>query len=450
MSNVINSINDFNFDELTLGNTQSMQGGGYFTRLLFNDLPFILQTPKCYTKKGICKTGKKIYCDLKYSILEKNEYNFVEWLEKVEEKTQDLIFDNRNDWFVEAPTREDLEYMWNSCIRTFKSDYRLVRTFVQKPRQLHKGPTITVYDENENIKSIDDITKDSRMITIVEILGVKWTSQSAQLDVCLRQAMLLEDKPLFTQCLINNNFRNSSEENSTPLDVEKEHIPTLNDTLALEDSEENETHTDSNSTKKKVVPEPDSIQQSTNLFLDIKEKDDKTTESKNNTVIVDLSSNIVETVDNKDSSQVHNDVLQKTESDVAEQTNEQNKSDESQKQDISENNQNNLEKANSEEIENNVITIDLEPLEKKPEELHEVDIKLDNVNDSISLKNPNEVYIEIYKEAKKRARQAKKLAIEAYLEAKRIKSVYLLDEFDSDSDSDPQYDDEDLVLSEEQ
>ena len=77
MSSVINSINDFDFSSLTLGNTQSMQGGGYFTRLLFNDDSFILQTPKCYTKKGMCKTGKKIYCDLKYSILEKNESKFI-------------------------------------------------------------------------------------------------------------------------------------------------------------------------------------------------------------------------------------------------------------------------------------------------------------------------------------------------------------------------------------
>ena len=61
MSNVINSIDNFDFSSLTLGNTQSMQGGGYFTRLLLNDDSFILQTPKCYTKKGMCTTGKKIY-----------------------------------------------------------------------------------------------------------------------------------------------------------------------------------------------------------------------------------------------------------------------------------------------------------------------------------------------------------------------------------------------------
>ena len=54
------------------------------------------------------------------------------------------------------------------------------------------------------------------------------------------------------------------------------------------------------------------------------------------------------------------------------------------------------------------------------------------------------------KEAKKRAKQAKKLAIEAYLEAKRIKSVYLLDQFDSESDSDSQFEDDELELSEEQ
>ena len=49
-----------------------------------------------------------------------------------------------------------------------------------------------------------------------------------------------------------------------------------------------------------------------------------------------------------------------------------------------------------------------------------------------------------------RAKQAKKLAIEAYLEAKRIKSVYLLDQFDSESDSDSEFEDNELILSEEQ
>lgn len=425
MSNVISSINNFDFDCLTLGNTQSMQGGGYFTRLLFNDGPFILQTPKCYTKKGMCKTGKKIYCDLKYSILEKNESSFIDWMEKLEEKTQDLIFANRKDWFIEEPTREDIEYMWNSCIRSYKSDFRLVRTFVQKPRQLHKAPTITIYDENEDIKSIDDITGDSRMITIIEILGIKWTSQSAQLDVCFRQAMLLEDKPLFTQCLITNNFNNSS---SSKNNEETEQELAIPDLPTPED--------DSNKVREKIPQTDDNdknsldIQQSTNLFLDIKEKSDT---GKDSDTAQDLSNNIM----NKEVL----DLEKNKEQDINKNKIETNV-------DIDNSTPKNLEKADT-DISDNEIVIDLEPLEKR-QELHEIDIKFDEVNDSISLKNPNEVYIEIYKEAKKRAKQAKKLAIQAYLEAKRIRSVYLLDQFDSESESDSQFEDDELELSEEQ
>ena len=436
MSNVINSTTDFDFNGLTLGNTQSMQGGGYFTRLLFNDESFIIQTPKCYTKKGICKTGKKIYCDLKYSIIEKSDSDFIEWLEKIEEQTQDLIFENRNEWFLEAPTREDLEYMWNSCIRSFKSDYRLVRTFVQKPRQLHKGPTITVYDETENIKSIDDITKDGRMITIIELLGVKWTSQSEQLEVCLRQAMLLEDKPLFTQCLINNNFKNTiTTQSLIEDDTEEKNETVSNDTneaeLVLE--EENQENEQDTQDKEKIETQDpsDDIPESSNLFLDIKEKSKEIEDSENT---IDLSDNNLET--QEENLEDKNDI------DLSQNIVEN--------KDVSGNltTPDNLEKEVT-DISQNDITIDLEPLEKK-EELHEVEINFADTKDSISLKNPNEVYIEIYKEAKKRAKQAKKLAIQAYLEAKRIKSVYLLDEFDSesDSDSDSQFEDENLISEE--
>ena len=54
--------------------------------------------------------------------------------------------------------------------------------------------------------------------------------------------------------------------------------------------------------------------------------------------------------------------------------------------------------------------------------------------DSVTLKKPNEVYMEIYKEARRKAKEAKKNAIQSYLEAKRIKSLYLLDEIESSDD----------------
>jgi hypothetical protein len=55
--------------------------------------------------------------------------------------------------------------------------------------------------------------------------------------------------------------------------------------------------------------------------------------------------------------------------------------------------------------------------------------------ETISLKPPNQVYFELYKAARAKAKVAKRNVIVAYLEAKNIKKTYMLDNFD-DSDSD--------------
>ena len=69
-------------------------------------------------------------------------------------------------------------------------------------------------------------------------------------------------------------------------------------------------------------------------------------------------------------------------------------------------------------------------------EIEEVTIDYATVKpESISLKDPNDVYYELYKKAREKAKQCRVAAIEAYLEAKQIKSKYMLfDEDDSDDD----------------
>jgi hypothetical protein len=74
----------------------------------------------------------------------------------------------------------------------------------------------------------------------------------------------------------------------------------------------------------------------------------------------------------------------------------------------------------------------LEPVKK---ELEEVTINFSDLSDSISLKNPNEVYYEIYKKARENAKLCRMKAIEAFLEAKQIKTKYMLNDLD-DSDED--------------
>ena len=76
-------------------------------------------------------------------------------------------------------------------------------------------------------------------------------------------------------------------------------------------------------------------------------------------------------------------------------------------------------------------------------ELKEIDINISETNnlETFTLKKPNQVYFELYKEAREKAKLAKKAAIIAYLEAKNIKKTYMIDNLnDSDSDFDAEID----------
>ena len=60
--------------------------------------------------------------------------------------------------------------------------------------------------------------------------------------------------------------------------------------------------------------------------------------------------------------------------------------------------------------------------------------ELDSGFEKIKLQNANEVYYKMYKEAKEKAKSAKKMAVEAYLAAEEIKFTYNLVDNESDSD----------------
>jgi hypothetical protein len=95
------------------------------------------------------------------------------------------------------------------------------------------------------------------------------------------------------------------------------------------------------------------------------------------------------------------------------------------------------------------ITDELQPIDlDKSSSLEEVelDIDIDTNNlesdaEIVQLKKPNEVYYEIYREARRKAKQAKKAAIIAYLEAKNIKNTYMLDEIEDSSDDEEELED---------
>lgn len=92
------------------------------------------------------------------------------------------------------------------------------------------------------------------------------------------------------------------------------------------------------------------------------------------------------------------------------------------------------------ETEESISRSTIEPSLEKPKQLsidgvEEVCLNFNDIKESITLKKPNDVYYEIYKAAREKAKQMRKVAMEAYLEAKEIKTKYMLSDIDDSDES---------------
>ena len=87
-------------------------------------------------------------------------------------------------------------------------------------------------------------------------------------------------------------------------------------------------------------------------------------------------------------------------------------------------------------------TLPINNVPKSSNTLEEINIELENNSDDILQLKTKEFYYDIYRTALDKAKKAKRQALECFLEAKKIKETYMLDEIDNNTS-----DEEDLENS---
>ena len=201
MENIIEPTKTFDFSKLSLAHPIGIQGGAYFTKIEYNKKPLYIQTVKSLTRQGFVKTGKKYYCDLMF---DNNNEILINWFENLEEKCQKLIYEKKDDWFQGSLDEHDIESAFNSVMRLYKSGkYYLARTYVKNSKD--DTPIVKIYNEKKNVMSINDITQETEIISIIEIQGIKFTTRNFQIEIELKQIMVLNNEPTFESCLIKTN-----------------------------------------------------------------------------------------------------------------------------------------------------------------------------------------------------------------------------------------------------
>jgi hypothetical protein len=239
------------------------------------------------------------------------------------------------------------------------------------------------------VLSFESVKSETLLITIIDFEGIKFTSKSFQFEINARQMLIINEKPLFKACLIKQKKQEHNQGDKCE-DGEQEQL--CIQVVADSDTNANDAVVVSVSTKENVIEIVESSLPPNHL------------ETLEHVEIVESVVPPLEVVE-----ELHLEELSSSSSSV-----------------VKKNDSDDGDNCNSGELIE--VTLDLEKDGQK--------------NLELVLKNPDDVYYKMYKDAKEKAKAAKNIAIEAYLAAEEIKLTYNLNNVDS-SDSDDDSDDSD-------
>lgn len=371
MSEIYDTNEPFDFNKLVLTKPTPVTGGNYFIKCLVNNGPLYIQPPKCKTRQGILKAGKRFYTDL---IFTNEDENFIQWMENLENNCQQFIYNNREKWFDGDMELHDIENYFTSPLKIFKSGkFYIARTNIST---VLGKIGLKIYDENENEVPMENINDKTNIMTILEVQGIKCSTRSFQIELEMKQMMVLKPQDLFEKCIIKTK--------SVNIKPSIDHIvsePVISNSDIIVDT---------------MVELPieteylENIENIENIEPCINDNEIK--------IDLDNSQQLDETIENQPNT-IENDPIQDDLDKIPP-----------------------IETDGIEEVEFN-----LEELEKA---------------DEIQIKKRNDIYYEMYREARQKAKVARDLALSSYLEVKRIKNTYMLDDIEDSDESDLELDEE--------
>jgi hypothetical protein len=407
MNSIISSpYEQFDINSIHLGNPYTQNG------VIMNDIfvdsnnNFYIQTPKCISKDGLVEsatnTNTKLQIDL---IFTKQQNDFLDFIGKVEEHIQGILKEKKELWFATEMTDEDIEHSFSTSFRYIKKHFHLRALNTYKKYDIVNNNTnnlVRIFDENRVNKLVCDVKKDKELITIIHVRRIKCSSFSFTIEYNVKQILITNTEEQFNQCLIalppstKNTTFTAGQDNVTQDTTVSNDDEDITELINLE-KRSNTDITENDNGEDIVETEVDN-----EVAIHQEIETDNTTENEKNSTDEEKSTEII----------VETDILNKE----------------------LENKELENKELENKEVENeDIIDIDVKNVDNLGN-IEEVEIIESGSNETISLKDPTEVVLEIYKEARRKAKEIKKRALAAYLEAEKIRETYMLDNIESSDD----------------
>jgi len=107
-----------------------------------------------------------------------------------------LLFEKSGDWFEQSFELSEIESLFISPIKIFKSGkYYLLKGGLKDSVKIFN-------DSNSYCLTYMDIVPENNIISILEFKGIKYTSRDFQIDIEIKQIMIMQNDPYENNCFI--------------------------------------------------------------------------------------------------------------------------------------------------------------------------------------------------------------------------------------------------------
>lgn len=507
MENIIRPGVDFDFSKISLAYPSAINGGAYFTKLLCDDNSVYLETQKSKSKQGIVKSGKKIYSDLMFDRSSEETIDWFERLEeKCQELllsknaewfegtlSQDDIDNAFNSVF--KVYKSGKFYLLKTNIKSDQSGNPYIKIYNEN-EVLLGADSITQDTEFISILEIKGIKFTTRSFHLdIDLKQIMVVEKDPLFDNCLiktkkREVVKSENNEASSiketvEVVSTSVEAELSEKSAADAKLNDDELPELVD-LELTDDKELKSEGLINNEIKDVKIENVVNGKDNEISMEIKELDDNKEVSSNIELvnsINDIKSDSIDDVDDVDNVDGTDGIKELSLDDsklnvvddnndndddkmVADDDNDDDEDNDNDDDDEDEDEQDsNSSKKNTNtdgkfsnsntanvtaNIKVNTTTQDSDD-NNASKDLEDItdNMKITSLEDAskkdgpLKLKDPSSIYLDLYKEAREKAKIAKKNAIVAYLEAKNIKKTFMVDMSemeDTDSDIDNEID----------
>ena len=210
MTDTINVINyrDIDLDKLHYDHPKSVRGGGYISLAKYGDNgePLFIQSPKLTTSSGICLTDLRCYIDL---ILDKGHWPFYEFLTNLDQHNVLTVGNNSNNWFNQTLPLDVIDDFYKTNI---KLSSRNVAPKIRFKIPVSKGEIMcNLYNNKQDLINYTNVVKDSKVIVILELIGIKFLKQQYTIDWRVVQLQMDLNTQKINRYIVNDSYLSDTE-----------------------------------------------------------------------------------------------------------------------------------------------------------------------------------------------------------------------------------------------